>query len=370
MELGENIKKLGFGLMRLPMEGDRIDLAQVNQMVDLFMERGFTYFDTAYVYHDGHSEEVAKTALVERYPRESFQLATKMPIWSVNKEGDVQRIFDEQLSRSGAGYFDFYLLHALSQDKLSKLDQYRVWEFAQEQKRKGLIRHVGFSFHDTPEVLDEILCAHPEAEFVQLQINYIDWESAGVQSRRCYEVARRHGKPVIIMEPVKGGSLARMRPEIEDVFRRANPEASVASWAVRYAASLPGVITVLSGMSNLQQMRDNTSFMERFQPLTGDEQAVIREVVEKLNAIPTVPCTACRYCVPGCPQGIPIPEIFSVLNHTRVYGNLAEGKRRYEEETRAGSRASACIACGQCEGICPQHIPIIDALREAAETLE
>lgn len=369
MELGETIKKLGFGLMRLPMEGDRIDLEQVKRMVDLFMQRGFTYFDTAYVYHDGHSEEVAREALVERYPRESFQLATKLPIWSVKQEGDVPRIFDEQLARSGAGYFDFYLLHSLSKDKLPELDRYHAWEFVQEQKKKGLVKHAGFSFHDTPEVLEEILEAHPEAEFVQLQINYIDWDSAGVQSRRCYEVARKHGKPVVIMEPVKGGSLASMRPEIEEIFRRADPQASVASWAVRFAASLPGVITVLSGMSNLEQLRDNTGFMEHFRPLSDGERAVIGQVVERLNATPTVPCTGCRYCVPGCPQGIPIPEIFRVLNHHRVYGHLSESKRRYAEETKT-AKASDCIACGQCEGICPQHIPIIDALREAAETLE
>lgn len=368
--LGKEIPKLGFGLMRLPMIGEEIDMEQTQQMVDKFMKAGFTYFDTAYVYINGKSEVAAREAIVKKYPRESFQLATKMPVWMAKKYEDYQKLFDTQLERTGAGYFDYYLLHALGRDRAKEIDELGAWDFVKDMKAKGLIKHLGFSFHDDAKCLDEILTKHPEAEFVQLQINYIDWESRDVQSRECYEVARKHNKPIIIMEPIKGGSLAVMRPEIKDIFQQAQPELSVASWAIRYAASLDGIVTVLSGMSNMEQMDDNLSYMTEFKPLGEDEYQVVQNVIEELSKIPTIPCTACRYCIEGCPQKINIPGAFESHNNYKIYGNLEGSKGHYGWVTREGGKASECIACGECESHCPQHISIIDSLKELAEVFE
>lgn len=368
--LGAEIPKLGFGLMRLPMIGEEIDLEQTKKMVDHFMEKGFTYIDTAYPYIGGKSEVAAKLAVVDRYPRESFQLATKMPVWLVNKYEDFQPLFDIQLERTGAGYFDYYLLHALDRTRMEDLDRWGGWDFVKEKKAEGLIKHFGFSFHDTADVLDEILTRHPESEFVQLQINYADWESNSVQSRLCYEVARKHNIPIIIMEPVKGGSLAAMTPEIQSIFKAVHPELSVASWAVRYAASLDGIITVLSGMSNWDQLLDNTSYMADFQPLDEIERLTIKTVIDELAKVETIPCTACKYCVDDCPQKINIPEIFSGYNNYIIYKDLNGQKGHYSWITRESGKASDCIACGVCEGHCPQHIPIIEKLKEIALVLE
>lgn len=371
--LGEEIKKLGFGLMRLPKKAGEIDLEHTKKMVDLFMQKGFTYFDTAYVYDDGKSEEATKIALVDRYPRESFQLATKLPIWDrkITAEEAKQRFYTS-LERTGAGYIDFYLLHCLNRSNRDIHEEYGTWEFVKELKEKGLIRHYGFSFHDTAEVLDEILTAHPDAEFVQLQINYVDWESEKIQSRKCYEVARKHNKPVIIMEPVKGGALATLPDDCAEIFKKHHPEMSVASWAVRYAASLDNVITVLSGMSNLEQMNDNLSYMESFKPLDEAERETVARVTERLEKIPQIPCTSCKYCIEGCPQNIPINQIFRVLNNLDKYNNLSASKWEYKDSVTDEDRngADACIGCGQCEAICPQHIEIIDNLKRAAEIFE
>lgn len=368
--LGKEIAKLGFGLMRLPMAGEEIDMAQVNKMVDSFMEKGFTYFDTAYVYINGKSEVAAREAIVKRYPRESFQLATKMPLWSVHKHEDLKPIFDMQLERTGAGYFDFYLLHSLSRESLDKIEKVDAWSFVEEMKEKGLIKHIGFSFHDEAKYLDKLLTKYPRTEFVQLQINYADWEDNNVQSRQCYEVAMKHNKPVIIMEPVKGGSLAAMSPEIQSIFKAEKPDMSVASWAVRFAASLDGVITVLSGMSDTEQMNDNLSYMSHFKPLQDSERKTIERVVGELKKVPVIPCTACKYCVDGCPQKINIPGIFEGYNNYKIYKNLETSKGHYGWMTGNGGKASACIACGACESHCPQHIGIIDSLKEIAEALE
>ena len=368
--LGEDIKKLGFGFMRLPMNGEEVDIEQTKKMVDHYMELGFSYFDTAYVYMNGKSERAICDAVVSRYPRESFQLATKMPMHPIKEYADYQPIFNESLERTQAGYFDFYLLHALNKDSAKKADETGGWKFIQEMKAKGLIKHIGFSFHDSAAVLDEILTNHPEAEFVQLQINYADWESDNVQSRLCYEVARKHNVPVIIMEPVKGGSLAAMSEELEAKFKQANPEASVASWAIRYAASLEGLVTVLSGMSNEEQLQDNTSYMKDFKPLTDKERAVIAEVVEIFNRAPKIPCTACQYCVDDCPMKINIPRIFSTMNHYMTFGNLEAAQRSYENVVKDRGRASECLHCGSCESRCPQHIEIIKELEKIAATLE
>lgn len=374
--LGENIKKLGFGLMRLPTLGEGpdadIDIEQVKQMTDLFLEKGFTYFDTAFGYANGKSEAAAKTALVDRYPRDRFQLATKLPAWAgANTAEEAKQMFFTSLERTGAGYFDFYLLHNVGGTRTEKFDEYGIWDFALEQKAKGLIKHVGFSFHDTADVLDKILTAHPEMEFVQLQINYGDWENAGVQSRKCYETAMKHNKPVVIMEPVKGGSLANLPAEIAKTFTEADPKASQASWAIRFAASLPNVITVLSGMSSLEQMRDNVSYMEHFKPLDAAEAAVVEKVRQALEAIARIPCTSCEYCVKGCPKGINIPKYFDAMNRYLVYGDINAAKFEYMLTNKFGSeKASECVACGACESVCPQKIKVIDELKRTAETLE
>ena len=371
--LPDSTKKLGFGLMRLPVLGgsdEAIDLEQVNQMVDHFLEQGFTYFDTAYPYHMGYSERVVKSALVERHPRESFLLADKMPIFRINAPEDVPATFEEQLEKTGAGYFDFYLLHAMGADRMKTVRECKAWEYLLEEKKRVRIRRLGFSFHDTPEVLDSMLTELPEAEFVQLQINYADWEDKGVQSRRCYEVAQKHGKPVIVMEPIRGGSLASEKAVFVPMLREADPEASLASWALRYVAGLPGVAIVLSGMSNLEQLRQNTALFNTMKPLTEKEQALLAEAADMLRAAGTVPCTGCKYCVEGCPAEINIPAILDLLNEYARFGSLESAKRSYGFRTRGKGLASACVNCGQCLNVCPQHIESAIYMEKAAELFE
>jgi predicted aldo/keto reductase-like oxidoreductase len=369
--LGEDIKKLGFGLMRLPMKEGKIDVEHTKSMVDAFMAEGFTYFDTAYGYNNGESEAAAKAALVDRYPRDSFQLATKLPAWAGAKNAEeAKQMFWTSLERTGAGYFDFYLLHNLGDERTKYFDDYGIWTFLEEQKSKGLIKHLGFSFHDKAAVLDDLLTKHPEMEFVQLQINYADWESITIESRKCYEVARKHGKPVIIMEPVKGGALASLPKDLNTHFLANAPDASISSWAIRFAASLEGIVTVLSGMSSLEQMQDNLSYMKAFEPLTTEDRKTVQTVQTALEAIDSIPCTDCQYCVKDCPQGIPIPKIFDAVNLYHIYDNLSAAKRKYGFVTRDEGFASTCIACGQCETACPQHIQIIDALKQTAALLE
>ena len=369
--LGKDIKKLGFGLMRLPMIGDEVDIEQTKQMVDLFLSKGFTYFDTAYGYIGGKSEKAIKEALVDRYPRESYQLATKLPAWAGAKtKEEAQQMLFTSLERTGAGYFDFYLLHNLGDSRTEYFYKYDIWNFLAEQKEKGLIKHLGFSMHDNAENLDKILTEHPEMEFVQLQINYADWESASIQSRACYEVARKHNKPIIIMEPVKGGSLAKLPAPIEKIFKDYNPDASLSSWAVRYAASLDGLVTVLSGMSTLDQMKDNLSYMEDFKPLDEEEMKVVEKVRAALDALPQIPCTGCQYCVKDCPMSINIPGVFKAMNNQLIYGNRAGALGNFAFATRDGGKPSQCIACGQCEAACPQHIAVIEELQRAVEMLE
>ncbi len=365
------IKKLGFGLMRLPMIGNEVDIEQTKQMVDLFLEKGFTYFDTAYGYIEGKSEEAAKVALVDRHPRDSFQLATKLPAWAgPTTTREAQDMFWTSLKRTGVEYFDFYLLHNLGADRTEAFTRFGIWDFLAEQKAAGRIRHLGFSMHATSEFLEQVLTEHPEMEFVQLQINYSDWENTIIQSRKCYEVARKFNKPVIVMEPVKGGSLANLPEAAAALLRKANPGVSPASWAVRFAASLEGVVTVLSGMSTLEQMRDNVGYMERFEPLSEAERAVIEEVRKILSEIEQVPCTDCKYCVKDCPEHINIPGTFKVFNDYLIYKDLTPVQRSYAWETRNSGKASCCIECGRCESVCPQSIPIIRELSRAASILE
>lgn len=369
---GEATPKLGFGLMRLPKTKDgKIDLGQTKQMVDRFMEAGLTYFDTAYVYDDGDSERAAKAALVDRYPRESFTLATKLCAWmGAHDEKSAKQQFYTSLERTGAGYFDYYLLHALQAGNYKTYDKYHIWDFVKEQKEKGLIKHWGFSFHATPDILDQLLTDHPDAEFVQLQLNYADWENPDVTARENYEVARKHGKSIVVMEPVKGGALANPPTKVQEIFRQADLKASFASWAIRYAASLDGIITVLSGMSNLEQMEDNLSYMKDFRPLNAHEQQAIRKAQEAINGVKSIPCTACHYCTGGCPKQIPIPEIFAARNRQLVWGQLQEGQAAYDQLAAKGNVASDCIGCGQCERACPQQIKVIQRLKECAAALE
>ena len=368
--LGESIGKLGFGLMRLPQKDGVIDVEQTKEMVDLFLEAGFTYFDTAWAY--AGSEDAIRQALVERYPRERFQLATKNAAWigcKTREEAIAQ--FDTSLKQTGAGYFDFYLLHNIGEGRTKYFDDFDMWSWIQEKKKEGLIKHIGFSFHSTPEALDEVLNQHPEMEFVQLQINYADWENPAVQSRACYEVARKHGKPVIIMEPIKGGMQANPQESVAEVLKNAEPDSSVASWAVRFAASLDGVITVLSGMSSVEQMKDNLSYMKGFQGLNGEQQAVIAKAQEELKKIPLIPCTTCNYCAKVCPKNIGISGSFTAMNLLTLYKDKAFAK--HQEEWLVGghgkNHADQCVKCGKCEEACPQHIKIRENLEEVCEAL-
>ena len=377
MDIFNNAKKLGFGLMRLPRldpadEGS-IDLEQTKQMVDTFLQRGFTYFDTAWMYCAFKSENAVKDVLTSRHPRESYTLATKLHAAYIHSLDDRDAIFNTQREKTGVDYFDYYLLHDMGAERYEIYKKYDCFSWIAEKKRQGLIKHMGFSFHDTAEVLDQILTEHPEMEFVQLQINYLDWDSEGVQSRKCYEVATKHGKPVIVMEPVKGGTLAKLPAAAEKLLRQADPDASIPSWAVRFAAGLPNVKMVLSGMSSTEQLLDNTGFMQDFVPLTQQEQAVIAQVVDTINASIAIPCTGCAYCTEGCPMHIAIPKYFSLYN-----ADLQELKDKdftsqgayYDNLTLKFGKASDCIACGQCESVCPQHLPIIENLKRVARQFE
>lgn len=363
--------KLGFGLMRLPENDGEIDISQMGQMVDAYMRTGFNYFDTAYVYHGGKSETAIKETLVNRYPRESFYLATKLPAWTMNDMEDRDRIFNEQLERAGVEYFDFYLLHSLEDgNNYDTYVKYECFDWAMQKKSEGKIRHFGFSFYGTPELLEKVLDSHPEVEFVQIQLNYADWNNPVVHSGRLYKILHDRNIPIIVMEPVKGGTLASMQPELESMMKAVRPNDSIASWALRFVGSLDGVATILSGMSNEEQMNDNLKTFENFVPLSEKEKKVIDEVVKKMLDMPLVQCTSCRYCFDGCPSGIRIPDIFRALNTARMYLNDSRPHMFYRGLVSNSGRAKACIACGQCEGVCPQHLPIIDLLQEAAKKFD
>lgn len=364
--------KLGFGLMRLPEKDGKVDITRVSDMVDAYMKAGMNYFDTAYVYHGGNSEKAIKEALVKRYPRESFMLATKLPAWCMKNEADRDRIFNEQCERCGVDYFDLYLLHSIEDgsngDAYERLD---CFNWGLQKKAEGKIRHFGFSFHGSPAYLIKILDAHPEIEFVQIQLNYADWKNPVVRSGELYEILHSRNIPMIIMEPVKGGTLASLTPELEAMYRAVRPEASIASWALRFVGSLPGVMTILSGMSTEEQMADNIGTFSHFEPLSAEEKKLVKKVTAIMLNVPLIGCTSCRYCTPGCPMSISIPDVFRAVNTMSLYGDVFRPKNFYSGIVGQGhGRASDCIGCGQCESVCPQHLPIIDLLKDASAKLD
>jgi len=365
------ISKLGMGMMRLPQAGGEIDLATTCRMADEFLAAGGLWFDTAWGYHNGKSEPAVRQAAVERHPRENILVATKLPVWLVKGPEDPEKLLQEQLSRTGAGYFDRYLLHALGSERLAALEEHGVWAFLKTVKARGLAKSIGFSFHDTADVLEAILSAHPEAEFVQLQINYLDWEDDKVQARQCYEVARAHNVDIVLMEPVKGGVLGALPEVAAAPLRAVHPDWSDARWALSFCLSLDGVATVLSGMSNPEQMADNIRTFQSFEPLNEKEMAALREVVEILRSMPSIACTACGYCVDGCPQKINIPGIFETATGVMRFGPVPALTGHYDWLLSNGSaRASACIACQACEANCPQHLEIASLMTQCAALLD
>ena len=367
-DLDKNVGKLGFGMMRLPRKGDGIDIEETKKLVDAFMISRFNYFDTAFAYPG--SEEAIKEALVNRYPRKSYYLASKCAIWSGCKEKeDAEKELDISLERTGAGYFDFYLLHALNKDSAKTFEEWGLWEYFLKKKEEGLIRHLGFSFHDSPEVLDDILSKHPEAEFVQLQINWADWEDPKVQSKGSWEVARKHNKDIIVMEPVKGGLLADPHPLVKEVLSSSDPNASPASWAIRFASSLDGVMTVLSGMNTLEMLGDNVKTMWNFKGFDAKQMETIEKAREVFSSLPSIPCTKCDYCAKVCPMDIGISGTFAAMNTLLLYGNETIAKDRYKAMVinKGRKNPEKCIKCGKCEEACPQHIEIRSNLEKAKE---
>ncbi len=366
-------KKLGFGLMRLPLtdanDAASIDMEKTKEMVDTFLERGFTYFDTAWMYCGFKSEDAVKECLVDRHPRDSYTIATKLHASFIRNKEDRDKIFEEQLRKTGVTFFDYYLIHDVGFGHYKIYSDLDCFQWLAEKKRQGLVRHIGFSYHDNAEFLDQVLTEHPEMEFVQLQLNYLDWESSAIQSRLCYEVATKHGVPVWVMEPVKGGTLAQVPQAVADMFQAHDPKMSVPSWAIRFAASLDNVKMVLSGMSNMEQLLDNTSYMSDFKPLTEEERRMVYKAAAIINGNIAIPCTGCSYCTDGCPMKIAIPKYFSLYNAEM---QEAEGKdwtpqgEYYDRLTGTFGKASDCVGCGQCENACPQHLPIIEHLKTVA----
>ena len=370
MEQMDKVKKnFGFGCMRLPMNGDQVDIAETTRMVDEFLAQGFNYFDTAHGYIGGKSELALKECLTSRYPREAYSLTDKLTDSYFKTEADIRPFFESQLEACGVDYFDFYLMHAQNADNFKKFKACRAYETAFALKAEGRIRHVGLSFHDRAEVLDQILTEYPQIEVVQIQFNYLDYDDIAVQSRKCYEVCRKHGKPVLVMEPVKGGSLVNLPEEAKKVLDDLHG-GSPASYAIRFAAGFPGMMMVLSGMSNMEQMKDNLSYMRDFKPLNETELAAVNKVQEIFHKMNMIPCTACRYCVEGCPKQISIPDLFAIMNIKQLHHDWNADYYYEEVHPAPGRRASDCLKCGKCEKICPQHLPIRKLLEEVAKEFD
>lgn len=365
-----DIKKFGFGFMRLPTKSDgEIDKTQVIKMVDKYMSCGYNYFDTAYNYMENKSEDILRETVVERYPRDTFLVADKMPMWEVDNKSDLEKVFNTQLKRTGAKYFDYYLLHAVNKDIYNKSQELGAWKFLVKKKEEGFIKHLGFSFHDSANVLKEILNQYVEAEFVQLQINYIDWDSEAIQARKCYEIAKNYNKKIIVMEPIKGGSLSNLSNKSRDILNKCEPNWSLPKWAMNFVMS-KDVDLVLSGVSNINQLEENIDIFDNINDLGSNHIQAIDDVVEYLLSIPIIACTSCKYCIEGCPSNIPIPDIIKVLNNYKTYGNLSGPKKTYGWITDGLGKASDCIECGQCEDHCPQHLEIIKAMNEACKAFE
>ena len=365
--------KIGFGLMRLPETDGVIDLDKVCKMVDAYLDAGFTYFDTAYVYHGGNSEKTVKEAIVKRHTRDSFTLATKLPAWSIHSLEDRDKLFNEQLERCGVDFFDFYLLHSIEDGNNYEIyEKYDCFNWGIQKKAEGKIRHFGFSYHGTPGLLEKILDKHPEIEFVQIQLNYADWDNPLVQSGELYKILSERNIPIIVMEPCKGGRLANHDDECTEILKSVRPDKSIASWAFRYVGSLPGVTTILSGMSTQEQLEDNMNTFKDFEPLSDEEKEAIEKVKEVMFRVELVGCTACRYCVDGCPMHIAIPDVISAVNTKRKFPGDVRPNFFYGGlvERDGNGKASMCIGCGQCEGVCPQHLPIIEIMKEAVEKFE
>lgn len=369
-------KKLGFGFMRLPIldkeDQTSFDYETINKLVDTFLENGFTYFDTAYTYHSYHGEEALREAVIKRHKRDEFKIATKLPMRDVHSWEDMEKVFTEQLQNCGVEYFDYYLVHNIGVNTYKNACNIDSFKFVTEKKKEGKIKQVGFSFHDTPELLEKILEKHnEEMDFVQLQINYIDWDNPSIQSKRCYEIVRKYNKPIIVMEPIKGGTLANVPKEAEKLMKEYNLEASISSWAIRFVASLEGVIMVLSGMNTLKQVIDNTSYMKDFKLLNEEEMGIIKQVIEIINKNTDIPCTACKYCEHGCPKKIAISDYFSLYNSLkRTTGSFSSQQVYYLNISATHGKAKDCINCGQCEKACPQHLSIMEHLKEVSKTFD
>ncbi|MCM1546522.1 MAG: aldo/keto reductase [Clostridiales bacterium] len=362
-------KNFGFGCMRLPMKGGEVDYAEFNKMIDTFIGNGFNYFDTAHGYLSGKSETALRDCLVARYPRDKFILTNKLTNFYFRTEAEVRPFFESQLKICGVDYFDFYLMHAQSKENFAHFKRCRAYEQALEFKAEGKIKHFGISFHDTADVLEQILCEYPQIEVVQIQLNYVDFDDPAVQSKKCYEVCRKHGKPVIVMEPVKGGNLVNL-PEAAKKYFEELGTASAASYAIRFAASFDGIFMVLSGMSDLSQMSDNISYMKDFKPLDKRELEAVQSVCAVFKGMNLIPCTACRYCTDGCPKQISIPDLFACLNTKNIYHDWNADYYYTEVHTKNRGKASECIKCGKCEKACPQHLPIRDLLKSVAKEFE
>lgn len=364
-------KKLGFGCMRLPMNNNEVDYNEFNKMIDYYMEQGFNYFDTAHGYLNGKSETAIRDCLSSRYPRENFVLTNKLTKPYFNRKEEIRPFFENQLQWTGVEYFDYYLMHAQDRDTYEHFQKCQAYEVAQELKKEGKIKHIGISFHDTADVLEKILTEHPEIEIVQIQFNYIDFKSPSVQSEKVYHICRKFNKPVLVMEPVKGGGLIRLPEDAKKVFDALNQDKnlSYASYAIRFAASFDGMFKVLSGMSNFEQLKDNVSYMKEFEPLKEEEFKAIDEVVSILNKLGGIPCTGCRYCVDGCPMKISIPDLFACYNAKKQFGDW-NSDYYYSVHTKTNGKASECIKCGKCEAICPQHLKVRDLLEDVTNTFE